>query len=309
MILPALVDQFRQRFQYEKRAQVCLWFDEKAEFQRLLPALHDHLEATPGPPFQVLEYDAERRHGQIWIKHRIHRALEELPEEDRGRQRFVVWLPLAEDRLERGGPGGEPALDLLAEYRIAGVTWRVGGKRPTLFRFLKQASVELPASPGDQRRLYEGGRDSLLAKYVTKFADRPAAFWRDGLGPEARADPADRRRRSDNSRSGGLPGDDLAEPQGEGSLPGVRRPGPGTLRLRRAARPTGGLGRRPRRRARADRNLSGLRRARRLPAGRAPATGGPASPPPGTAATLVARQAKAGPPGTVGFRTSRRRST
>ena len=184
MILPALVDQLRQRFQHEKRAQVCLWFDEKAEFQRLLPALQDHLRAMPGPPFQVLEYDAERRHGQIWIKDRIHRALEELSEEDRGRQRFVVWLPLAEDRLEHGGPGGEPALDLLAEYRIAGVTWRVGGKRPTLFRFLRQAGVELPAAPSDQKRLYEGGPDSLLAKYVAKFADREAGFWRDGLGPE-----------------------------------------------------------------------------------------------------------------------------
>ena len=39
MILPALVDQFRQRFQHEKRVQVCLRFDEKSEFARLLPAL------------------------------------------------------------------------------------------------------------------------------------------------------------------------------------------------------------------------------------------------------------------------------
>ena len=184
MILPALVDQFRQRFQHEKRAQVCLWFDEKAEFVRLLPSLQDHLQAMQAPPFRILQYDAERRHGQIWVKHRIYRTLEALPAEERPRQRFVVWLPLAEDRLEHGGPDGEPALDLLAEYRIAGVTWRVGGKRPTLFRFLKHAGVELPAAPGDQRRLYEGGRDSLLAKYVAKFADRPAAFWRKGLGPE-----------------------------------------------------------------------------------------------------------------------------
>ena len=184
MILPALVDQFRQRFQHEKRAGVCLWFDEKAEFLRLLPALRDHLQAVPAPPFQVLEYDAERRHGQIWIKHRINRTLEALSPEERRGQRFVVWLPLAEDRLEHGGPDGEPALDLLAEYRIAGVTWRVGGKRPTLFRFLKHAGVELPDAPGDQRRLYEGGRDSLLAKYVARFADRPAAFWRNLLSPE-----------------------------------------------------------------------------------------------------------------------------
>lgn len=184
MILPELVDQFRQRFQHEKRAQVCLWFDEKSEFLRLLPALRDHLEAVPAPPFRILEYDAERRHGQLWIKHEIHRTLEELSQEDRRRQRFVVWLPLAEDRLERGGADGEPALDLLAEYRIVGVTWRVDGRRPTLFRFLKQAGVGLPAAANDQRRLYEGGRNSLLAKYVAKFADRPETFWRNLLSPE-----------------------------------------------------------------------------------------------------------------------------
>ncbi len=184
MILPALVGQFQQRFQHEKRAQVCLWFDEKAEFLRLLPALRDHLQAMQAPPFQVLEYDSERRHGQIWIKHCIHRALDELPPEDRRGRHFVVWLPLAEHRLERGGPDGEPALELLAEYHIAGVTWRVDGKRPTLFRFLKQAGVALPAAPGDQRRLYEGGRDSLLAKYAARFADRPVAFWSSLLSPE-----------------------------------------------------------------------------------------------------------------------------
>ena len=184
MILPALVDQLRQRFQHEKRAQVCLWFDEKAEFLRLLPALEGHLQAMEAPPFRVLAYDAGQRHGQIWIKHRIHRTLEALPAEGRPRRRFVVWLPLAEDRLERGGPDGEPALELLAEYRVAGVTWRVDGRRPTLFRFLKHAGVALPGAPGDQRRLWEGGRDSLLAKYAAKFADRPAAFWRGVLSPE-----------------------------------------------------------------------------------------------------------------------------
>ena len=38
--------------------------------------------------------------------------------------------------------------------------------------------------PSDQQRLYDGGRDSLLAKYVAKFADRPPAFWSDLLSPE-----------------------------------------------------------------------------------------------------------------------------
>ena len=38
MILEALVNQFVQRFQHEKRAQVCLWFDERQEFERLTGA-------------------------------------------------------------------------------------------------------------------------------------------------------------------------------------------------------------------------------------------------------------------------------
>lgn len=184
MILPALVDQFRQRFQHEKRAQVCLWFDEKAEFVRLLPALRDHLGAISGPPFEVLQYDAERHRGQIWIKHSIHGTLEALPTDERAGQRFVVWLPFAEDRLEHGGADGGPALDLLAEYGVAGVTWHVDGKRPTLFRFLKQAGVALPGGPSEQRRLYEGGGDSLLAKYAARFADQAAPFWGSLLSPE-----------------------------------------------------------------------------------------------------------------------------
>ncbi len=43
MILDALVNQLNQRFQYEKRARVCLWFDERQEFARLLPAVRSHL--------------------------------------------------------------------------------------------------------------------------------------------------------------------------------------------------------------------------------------------------------------------------
>ena len=184
MILQALVDQFKQRFRHEKRAQVCLWFDEKEEFLKLVPSFRTYLEAMQSPPFRILAYDASRHHGQIWLKYQVFRTLDALPENKRRYQRFVIYLPLAENRLEHGGPNGEPALDMLTEYRINGVTWRIGGKRPTLFSFLKQANVELPIGPRDQQRLYDGGRDSLLAKYVVKFADRSTAFWRDLLSPE-----------------------------------------------------------------------------------------------------------------------------
>jgi hypothetical protein len=64
------------------------------------------------------------------------------------------------------------------------VLWRIGGKRPTLFSFLRLAGVALPDNATDQRRLWDGGRDSLLAKYVAKFADRPAVFWATQLTPE-----------------------------------------------------------------------------------------------------------------------------
>ena len=78
MILQALVDQLKPRFQHEKRAQVCLWFDEKKEFLRLLPLFRIHLESMKSPSFRVLEYDASQHRGQIWIKYQVYRALDAL---------------------------------------------------------------------------------------------------------------------------------------------------------------------------------------------------------------------------------------
>jgi hypothetical protein len=184
MLLDALVNQFVQRFQYEKRAQACLWFDERQEFTRLLPALHEHLAQMKAAPFRLLEYNADRGQGQVWLKYQVFRAVEAAAPEARASLRFVLYMPLSEDRLDAPGSNGEPPLDLLAEYRIAGVLWRIGGKRPTLFSFLRQAGVVLPASPSGQRRLCEGGHDSLLAKYVAAFVDRPAMYWTTLVTPE-----------------------------------------------------------------------------------------------------------------------------
>jgi len=184
MLLDALVSQFVQRFQHEKRAQACLWFDERQEFARVLPALHEHLAQMKKAPFRLLEYDADRGHGQVWLKYQVFREVEAAPPEARASLRFVLYIPLSEDRLDAPGPNGEPLLDLLAEYRIAGVLWRIGGKRPTLFSFLRQAGVMLPDSPSGQRRLCERGRDSLLAKYVAAFVDRPAIYWTTLVTPE-----------------------------------------------------------------------------------------------------------------------------
>jgi len=184
MIIQALVSQLNQRFQHEKRARVCLWFDEKREFQRLLPAFRAHLDAMKTSPFQMLEYDPSADHGQIWLKHRVHAELAKTDAKQSAKHRFVIYLPLSEDRLDTPDEQGEHHVELLTEYRVAGVLWRVGGKRPSLFTFLRQAGVKLPANPADQRKLYDGGADSLLAKYVQKFADRPAVHWSQLLTPE-----------------------------------------------------------------------------------------------------------------------------
>ena len=76
MILEALVSQLEQRFQHEKRARVCLWFDERGEFARLLPLLEAHVATRSRPPFVLLAYDGAQRHGQIWLKHQVHQRLE-----------------------------------------------------------------------------------------------------------------------------------------------------------------------------------------------------------------------------------------
>src|SRR5208337_5317231 len=99
MLLESLTNQINARFLHEKRAQVCLWFDEKREFVRLLPAFQSHLSSTEKPPFALLEYDASQCHGQIWLKHQIHVTLASLSTKERKKQRFVIYLPLSEDRL------------------------------------------------------------------------------------------------------------------------------------------------------------------------------------------------------------------
>ncbi|MGA2403712.1 MAG: PglZ domain-containing protein [Syntrophobacteraceae bacterium] len=184
MIVDAIIAQFQQRFEYEKRAQVCLWFDEKGEFSRVLPAIRDFLGQMKKPPFVLLEYDPETFHGQIWIKHQVYKETHILPAGDRAKKRFVVYLPLSEERMERPDENGEHHLELLTEYGIAGLIWQIGGKRPTLFSFIRQIGIGLPENPSDQRKLWDGGRDSLLSKYVSRFSNRPAEFWNVLLTPE-----------------------------------------------------------------------------------------------------------------------------
>src|SRR5688572_22770636 len=98
MILEALVSQIEQRFQHEKRARVCLWFDERGEFARLLPLLDAHVASRSKPPFVLLAYDKVQRHGQIWLKHQVHQRLEAADAAGRASLRFVIYVPLPEER-------------------------------------------------------------------------------------------------------------------------------------------------------------------------------------------------------------------
>jgi hypothetical protein len=183
LILDALIAQILQRFQLEKRANVCLWFDPSREFARLLPAFRSHLESLAQVPVQLLEYEACTHHGQVWLKHQVYSVMADVPPAERSEQRFLLYLPLPEDRLDTPGERGEHHLELLEEFRVAGLIWRIGGKRPTLFRFLREAGVPLTTAAAEQRKLYEGGHDSLLAKYTAKFAERPREFWQAQLTP------------------------------------------------------------------------------------------------------------------------------
>ena len=184
MILDALVNQLAQSFRHEKRARICLWFDERREFVRLLPSLHEHLVSMTQAPFRLIEYDKDKRHGQIWLKYQIWRAHDAAGSAQNEHLRFAIYVPFSEDRPKRIATDEDAPLDLLAEYRLSGTLWRINGKRPKLFSFLRQTGIPLSEQPSEQRRLNEGDADSLLAKYVAKFIDRPAEFWSTTLTPE-----------------------------------------------------------------------------------------------------------------------------
>ncbi len=175
MILPALVGEFGSLFAREPRAGVALWFDEKREFERLLEPLATHLASLPGRPFALLRYDPAASHGQLWLKAQVHWTGRDLPE---GRRigRHVLYLPFAPERLTEPDEDGWAA-EFLLEYAHTGVTWAIDGKKPTLFSFLRKLGLQLPDEQKEQRRLWEGGCDSLLARVAGKHAHQGAAFW------------------------------------------------------------------------------------------------------------------------------------
>jgi hypothetical protein len=179
MLAPAFLAQIQQRFSHEKRARVCVWFDPQEEFRRLLPALQAHLAKSAAPAIHLLAYDSKAKHGQIWLKHQVWLLSQADPT-----AKFVLYLPLPEERWNGPDERGKHHLELLTEYRITGTDWKVGGKRPSLFSFLKAAGAALPTDQAEQRKLTDGGADSPLAKYAAKFATKAPLFWEESLTAE-----------------------------------------------------------------------------------------------------------------------------
>lgn len=179
MLASAFISQIQQRFSHEKRARVCLWFDPASEFARLLPVFSQHLAETKNPPFRLLDYDRSQKHGQLWLKRQVWLALKEDP-----KARLVIHLPFPEERMSSPDENGKNHLELLLEFHIGGVDWKVAGKRPSLFSFLKAAGVRLPDGVAEQRKITDGGAESLLSKYAAKFANRAPAFWEETVTAE-----------------------------------------------------------------------------------------------------------------------------
>jgi hypothetical protein len=183
MIHAELANEFRGLFGRLPDRRIALWFDEKREFERLLPGFDAYLRDLTPPPFLFLRYDETASHGQLWIKHEIHWANRHLPIHERDARRFIVYLPFAQERLHSPSEEGGWSADLLLEYRYSGATWLIDGKKPTLFGFLRKIGANLPTDPREQRQLWDGGGDSLLAKFTARFADRDARFWQQQLTP------------------------------------------------------------------------------------------------------------------------------
>ena len=179
MLAIAFITQIQQRFSHEKRARVCLWFDPASEFSRLLPVFAQHLAEMKTRPFQILAYDRAQKHGQLWLKRQVWLARQEDPQ-----ARLVIHLPFPEERMSSPDENGKNHLELLLEFHIGGVDWKVAGKRPSLFSFLKAAGVRLPDGVAEQRKITDGGAESLLSKYSAKFSGRPPAFWEETVTSE-----------------------------------------------------------------------------------------------------------------------------
>ena len=165
MILDWLIGEFRDLFAHDPDASIALWFDAKAEFRGLLSEAG---QSADDDGITLLALSTEQAHGPLWLKW----ATEAGPGAGR---KTVLWLPCPREAVGAGSDGTR--LDVLLEYQDCGVEWRVDGKPPTLFGFLRKHGVPLPSNRADQDALWRGGPDSPLARYVVKHARRDQTFW------------------------------------------------------------------------------------------------------------------------------------
>jgi PglZ domain len=166
VILDWLIGEFRDLFAHDPEAQVLLWFDAKAEFRGLLPQVE---QAASDAGLVLLALDPQEGRGPLWMKWAVEagRAAD---------KKVVLWLPYSRDALVGGSADGL-RLEVLLEYQYRGLEWRIDGKPPTLFTFLKKRGVALPAKQSEQVPLWKGGGGSPLARYVKKHAGRDQTFW------------------------------------------------------------------------------------------------------------------------------------
>lgn len=166
MIFEWLVGDFNDLFAHDSQARVLLWYDAKEEFRHVLPDV-ERFAAHEG--LSVLAVDPARGHGPLWVKW----AAETGSGVD---QRVVIWIPCAREALRVDSTSGL-RLDVLFEYQQTAVEWRIDGRQPTLFGFLKKHGVSLPTNRAEQDALWRGGPESPLARYVKKHAERDEVFW------------------------------------------------------------------------------------------------------------------------------------
>lgn len=152
-----------------------LWLDPLREFERLWPFVAASLEARSARPFKSGEAVADQL--------RLKLALLRFEKEPTGRA--VIYLPGADQSaLEPRADGTAPALWAVYEHRYKGIIWSLEedpepGRIPqptTLLGWLERHGLRLAEGP-DARRLTDGGRDSLLARYAEIQRDRTPSEW------------------------------------------------------------------------------------------------------------------------------------
>ncbi len=180
MVHQWLVRDIEDVFARNPHARVLLWFDKENEFSRLLDAA-----ALDGAPFRLLRYQVDKGrgifHGAFWLKTQIEWEPRDLPEAEREALRFVVHIPLRREALDEPRDVTETSLECLLEYKHSGKVWLLDGYAPTLFTFLRYHGVPLPDARAEQQELWEGGADSILARFVARFRDRDPDFWHQPL--------------------------------------------------------------------------------------------------------------------------------